>query len=134
MMSSEPPSREDVSARWHEVARGEVSREDVSRWAEPLMFAEYDLRSDVLVMQALQYLHGFDMTYRSDDHRLVDHARQASMCAHSSRLRRSSMLGSIDAPPTMPTRKAGEPNVDGRPRRTSARNGSGASGTHSSRA
>jgi hypothetical protein len=24
-------------------------------------------------MQALQYLHGFDMTYRSDDHRSVGH-------------------------------------------------------------
>jgi hypothetical protein len=26
-----------------------------------------------MVMQALQYLHGFDMTYRSSDHRLISH-------------------------------------------------------------
>jgi hypothetical protein len=37
------------------------------------MFAKFDPHPDVLVMQALQYLHGFDMTYRSDDHRLVGH-------------------------------------------------------------
>lgn len=37
------------------------------------MFAEFDTRPHVLVMQALQYLHGFDMTYRSEDHRLVGH-------------------------------------------------------------
>lgn len=37
------------------------------------MFAEYESAPDVMVMQALQYLHGFDMTYRSPDHRLVGH-------------------------------------------------------------
>jgi len=42
MMSSEPPSREDVAMRWQAVARGEVAREVVSKWAEPLMFAKFD--------------------------------------------------------------------------------------------
>lgn len=69
----QPPSREDVASRWQAVARGDVPREVASQWAEPLMFAEFDTRPDVLVMQALQHLHGFDMTYRSEDHRLVGH-------------------------------------------------------------
>src|SRR5215469_11561447 len=65
MMSSEPPSREDVAMRWQAVARGEVAQEVVSKWAEPLMFAKFDPRPDVLVMQALQYLHGrFDLALR----------------------------------------------------------------------
>jgi hypothetical protein len=50
-----------------------LGREEVSAWAEPLMFARYESPPDVLVMQALQYLHGFDMTYRSEDHRLIGH-------------------------------------------------------------
>jgi hypothetical protein len=37
------------------------------------MFAEHEMPPDVLVMQALQYLHGFDLTYRSDDRRLIGH-------------------------------------------------------------
>jgi hypothetical protein len=73
MTSSQPPSREDVATRWQAVARGEVAREVVSKWAEPLIFAKFDPRPDGLVMQALQYLHGFDLTWRSDDHRLVGH-------------------------------------------------------------
>ena len=51
----QPPSREDVATRWQAVVRGDVPREVASQWAEPLMFAEFDTRPDVLVMQA--YLH-----------------------------------------------------------------------------
>ena len=69
-MSLQPPSREEVANRWQAVARGDVSREDACRWAEPLMFAEFDTPPDVLVMEAL---HGFDMTYRSEDQRLIGH-------------------------------------------------------------
>lgn len=69
----EPPTRDGVLSRWQAVARGEVEREAMSRWAEPLMFARFVRQPDVLVMQALQYLHGFDMTYRSDDGRMIGH-------------------------------------------------------------
>jgi hypothetical protein len=37
------------------------------------MLAEYDEQPDVLVMRGLQYLHGFDMTYRSQDHNFIGH-------------------------------------------------------------
>jgi hypothetical protein len=37
------------------------------------MLAEYDEHPDVLVMQGLQYLHGFDMTYRSEGHNVIGH-------------------------------------------------------------
>jgi hypothetical protein len=37
------------------------------------MFADFDTPPDLMVMQALQYLHGFDMAYRSPDHRLIGH-------------------------------------------------------------
>jgi hypothetical protein len=49
----QPPSREDVANRWQAVARGDVTREECSRWAEPLMFAEFAAAPDVLVMEAL---------------------------------------------------------------------------------
>lgn len=45
----------------------------MSRWAEPLMFARFNSQPDILVMQALQYLHGFDMTHRSADGRMIGH-------------------------------------------------------------
>jgi hypothetical protein len=41
--------------------------------AKPLILADFDTPPDLMVMQALQYLHGFDMTYRSSDHRLISH-------------------------------------------------------------
>jgi hypothetical protein len=73
MTLQEPPSREDVATRWRAVARGEVPREAVSSWAEPLMFASYTTKPDLLVMQGLQYLHGFDLSYHSNDQRLIGH-------------------------------------------------------------
>ncbi len=73
MQKPTPPTREQVADLWREVASGVTSREAASAWAEPLMFADFPTRPDVLVMQALQYLHGFDMTYRSDDGRFVGH-------------------------------------------------------------
>jgi hypothetical protein len=72
-MTLQPPSREEVASRWQAVARGDIAREDACRWAEPLMFADFNTRPDVLVMEAVQYLHGSDMTYRSADHRLIGH-------------------------------------------------------------
>ena len=71
----EPRSREDVASRWLAVARGEVDRVAVSRWAEALVFMRFAALSDPLAMQALQYLDGFDLAYRSQDHRLVGHGR-----------------------------------------------------------
>jgi hypothetical protein len=68
-----PPTREEVAARWRSVACEEALREEVSAWAEPLMLAQYKTTPDVMVMQALQYLHGFDLTYRSPDHRRIGH-------------------------------------------------------------
>jgi hypothetical protein len=37
------------------------------------MFADFEADPDVLVMQALQYLHGFDMTSRSEGGHLIGH-------------------------------------------------------------
>lgn len=68
-----PPSRDDVATRWQAVARGETPREEACQWAEPLLFAEFTTLPEVLVNQAIQYLHGFDMTYRSEDKRLIGH-------------------------------------------------------------
>jgi hypothetical protein len=68
-----PPNRHDIESRWLAVARAELSRESVSTWAEEFMLADYEENPDVMVMQALQYLHGFDMTYRSSDQRFIGH-------------------------------------------------------------
>jgi hypothetical protein len=76
--SEPPPTREEVESRWQAVASGVASRESVHAWAEPLMLAEYAAQPDPLVMTALQYLHGFDMTWRSEDQRMVGHGPPGS--------------------------------------------------------
>jgi hypothetical protein len=68
-----PPSRQDIELRWRSVASGAASRESVHDWAEPFVLAEDDTISDPMVMTALQYLHGFDMVWRSGDRRFVGH-------------------------------------------------------------
>ena len=63
---------------------GSASREDTSACAERFMLGEYEEQPDIMVMQALQYLHGFDMAYWSPDHRLIGRgmvARPASSAA-----------------------------------------------------
>lgn len=72
-MTLAPPTREEVAKRWRAVACEEATREEVSAWAEPRLSAQYETIPDVMVMQALQSLHGFDLTYRSPDHRMVGH-------------------------------------------------------------
>lgn len=42
------------------------------------MFATYEDKPDLLVMQALQHLHGFDMTHRSPDANLIGHGPPGS--------------------------------------------------------
>ena len=42
------------------------------------MFATYEEKPDLLVMQALQYLHGFDLTHRSPDGNLIGHGLPGS--------------------------------------------------------
>lgn len=37
------------------------------------MLADFDDKPDVLAMSGLQWIHGFDMTYRSADRRLIGH-------------------------------------------------------------
>ena len=66
-------TRDEVTSRWQAVSRGEVSRENLSVWTEPLMFAKFGSPPDIVVMQALQFNHGFDMTYRSSDERVMGH-------------------------------------------------------------
>jgi hypothetical protein len=61
-----------VDAVWSAVAEGRMSREDAHDWAEPLMFAEAPSQ-DVMVMSGIQHIHGLDMSYRSDDGRIVSH-------------------------------------------------------------
>ncbi|MFB6523081.1 hypothetical protein [Streptomyces sp. NPDC056401] len=58
-----PPGRVEVAARWHALARGEVTRETVHAWAVPWVEGEGALVDfeDPLVVTALQYLHGFDL-------------------------------------------------------------------------
>jgi len=48
---------------WTRVIEGRVTREAAHAWAEPLMFAEYSRKPDMMVMTAIQYLDGFDMTF-----------------------------------------------------------------------
>lgn len=58
-----PPGRAEVAARWRALARGEVTREAVHAWAVPWVEGEGALArfEDPLVLTALQYLHGFDL-------------------------------------------------------------------------
>jgi hypothetical protein len=71
------PTRVEVDDLWAAVAAGRLSREEAHGWAERLMFAEVP-SEDEMVMSALQSIHGLDMTYRSDDQRLVGHGPPGS--------------------------------------------------------
>jgi hypothetical protein len=53
------PTRSDIEAAWRSILDGSKTRDEVSRWAEPLMFGDDDL--DVMVASALPWLHGFDL-------------------------------------------------------------------------
>jgi hypothetical protein len=65
-----PVSRAEVEAKWLGLLDGSLTREDVCQWAEPLMlYAEID---DIMVKNALYYLHGFDLAYL-DRPNLVHH-------------------------------------------------------------
>ena len=72
-MASAPPSRQDIQAWWRGVIDGSVTREAAHEWAEPLMFAHYAEQPDMMVMTALQYLHGFDMTFMPPDRNVISH-------------------------------------------------------------
>ena len=69
---TDPPTRLDVESKWSAVVDGRISREAAHDWAEPLMLADYQTQPDTMVMQALQHLHGFDLS-QGDDERLVHH-------------------------------------------------------------
>lgn len=72
-MPVDPPTREHIESWWLGILECRTSREDAHDWAEPLMFAEYSTTPDAMVMSALQYLHGFDLTFSPPDRNLVRH-------------------------------------------------------------
>jgi hypothetical protein len=66
------PTRHEVDDVWAAVAEGRMTREEAHDWAEVLMFSD-ELSDDVMAMSAVQHVHGLDMTYRSEDGRLIGH-------------------------------------------------------------
>jgi hypothetical protein len=69
----EPPTRSEIDEWWQGIIEGRVTREAAHAWAEPLMFAEYSTQPDLMVMSALQSLHGFDMTFDPPDRNVIRH-------------------------------------------------------------
>jgi hypothetical protein len=110
MTTATPPTRDVVASRWRAVASGHTTREDVGAWTEPLLFAEFESSADVMVLQALQYLHGFDMTYRSPDNRFTGHGPPGPYVRTLSRSRRSTSRGKSAARPTTQTPRVGSLN------------------------
>jgi hypothetical protein len=66
------PDRAEVEAKWEAVIDGRLTREEVHDWAEPFVLDERS--DDMMVLTALQQLHGFDLTGdRSGDPFKVTH-------------------------------------------------------------
>ncbi|MFF1649899.1 hypothetical protein [Streptomyces sp. NPDC058240] len=71
-----PPSREEVSARWKALISGDLSREAAHAWASPWVEGPSDPDCpDPLVLTALQYLHGFDLSVDPQHPGLMRHGQ-----------------------------------------------------------
>ena len=66
MSDPSPPSRAEVAARWTALTKGETTREAVHAWAVPWVEGDVPVE-DPMILSALTYLHGFDLT-RHPDH------------------------------------------------------------------
>jgi hypothetical protein len=95
------PDRAEVEAKWEAVIDGRLTREEVHDWAEPFVLDERS--DDVMVLAALQQLHGFDLTgERSGDPFKVTHGH-LSTSGRSKRSPRSLRNGEIAASNTTQT-------------------------------
>lgn len=72
MTEDTPPTRAEVERRWRALIAGETSREDTHRWVKPWVEERW-AELEPLVENALQSLHGFDMTCDPQNRNLVRH-------------------------------------------------------------
>ncbi|WP_327419740.1 hypothetical protein OG763_43120 [Streptomyces sp. NBC_01230] len=76
-----PPSREEVSACWKALIFGDLSRETAHGWAAPWVEGPGDTDyPDPLVLTALQFLHGFDLSVDPQHPGLVRHGQGIAWC------------------------------------------------------
>lgn len=67
------PSRAEVSAKWLEVSLGALSRTDAHGWAQEFLESLDSPETDLMVMNALQHLHGFDISMVPEGDERVAH-------------------------------------------------------------
>lgn len=65
-------TRGDAEQRWRALIAKTLSRESASRWADAVIKSKIQ-PADPMVRSALYYIHGFDMTYRSKDQKMLGH-------------------------------------------------------------
>lgn len=61
MSDPSPPSRAEVAAQWTALIKGKTTREAVHAWAVPWVEGDAPVE-DPMILSALTYLHGFDLT------------------------------------------------------------------------
>lgn len=67
------PTRAEVEARWQSLIEGRSTRQEVHEWAVPWVEHHDHEISDPMVLNGLQHLHGFDLTYDEKSPNMVRH-------------------------------------------------------------
>lgn len=68
-----PPTRADVESRWRFLVQHQSSRRELHEWAAEWVESRDIEIDDPMVRNALQHLHGFDLTRNSNDEDAVRH-------------------------------------------------------------
>jgi hypothetical protein len=77
------PARSDAKERWQALLEGRTTRREVHEWAA-LWVEERDSEvEDPMLRNALQHLHGFDLTYDSGNPRVMRHNKGGERYVHS---------------------------------------------------
>lgn len=68
-----PPNRTEVEFRWRSLVEHRATRHELHIWASKWMERCDVELDDPMVLNALQHLHGFDLTYNDDNKKIVWH-------------------------------------------------------------
>ena len=68
-----PPTREEIEGKWNSLIAGKASRLEIHDWAAQWVDSASILPEDIMITNALQQLHGFDIASDPDDEDRMKH-------------------------------------------------------------
>lgn len=77
------PVRSDAKERWRALLEGRRTRREVHEWAAPWVEERDSEVEDPMLRNALQYLHGFDLTRDSGNPSVMRHDKGGDGYVHS---------------------------------------------------